>query len=205
MSKASRSALTAITALVLHPLLTATGPLRPATAQSAPDLSGRIDSRSQVVERYLGQLRSPNQATRVAAFAEMTSSGDSILADLALKTALSSEDPALQSMALRAGFRQINALMAKLVPDGSPQSDAVVKACGNAVSYRIENYSEPKGTFEAHGNDTAGVGQVSGTTVSITLEYGCSLSGKLQRDGSLVGVVSAPYKKGTLPMRINFR
>ncbi len=198
---------TAVAMVMLVALPLVAPPLGAQTRPDLPrsDLSGRIEDRAQTIAGYLDLLKSPDQATRLAAFAEMTRSGDTALADLAVKTGLSSEDATLQAIALRAGFLQVRSLVAKLVPDSAPHSEAVIKACGNAVSYKIENFSEAKGTFDAHGNDTAGVGQVSGATVSITLEYGCSMTAKLQRDGSLVGLIAAPYKKGTQPMRANFR
>ena len=174
-------------------------------AQPATDLSTRIAARSATVQRHLDLLASPSQATRSAAFTEMTSSGDPALNDIAVEAALASPDPAMQALGVRAGFKQVRSLVAKLAPPTGAEGLEVQKACGDAVQYKIENYSFAKGTFEAHGQDHAGVGQVNGTTVSITIDYGCSLTGKLQPDGSLAGLVSAPYKKGSLPMRAVFR
>ena len=176
-----------------------------ARAQASADLGQRIEARATTLRRHLDLLRAPQQATRVAAFAEMVTSGDPALVDVAIDAALSSEDPAMQALGLRAGFRQVQALVAKLAPATTPEGEAVVKACGDAVQYRIENFAYAKGTFEAHGQDHAGVGQVNGTTVSIAIEYGCSLTAKLQPDGTLAGLVSAPYKKGSQPIRATFR
>lgn len=177
------------------------------TGHQAPpaDLLKRIETRAATLKRHLDLLRAADQPTRVAAFAELLASNDPALTDIAIDAALTSPDAALQALGLRAGFRQVQALVAKLAPVAGPEADAVVKACGDAVQYRIEGFSYATGKFEAHGQDHAGVGQVNGTTVSITIDYGCSLTAKLQPDGSLAGLVSAPYKKGSLPIRASFR
>lgn len=191
-------------ALIAAAVAMATTPLWLAGASSADPLAA-IEAKARSVRKYVDLLKSPDQAVRVAAVTEMVASKDVALADLAIETALESPDPAMRAIGLRAGFTQVRSLVAKLSPARSPEEQAVVKACGDAVQYKIEGYSMAKGTFEASGQDSSGVGQVSGSTVSITIEYGCSLAGKLQPDGTLAGIVSAPYKKGSLPMRAAFR
>ena len=101
---------------------------------------------------------------------------------------------------------QVRSIVSKLdtrkVTGDAPE---VVKACGDAVQYQVEEYSYETGTFQVRGQDHTGVGQVNGTTVSLTIDYGCSWTGVLQPDRTLVGLVSAPYKKGSLPATATFR
>lgn len=177
----------------------------PGQSPQSTDLLKRIEVRAASLKRQLDLLRANEQPTRIAAFAELLASNDPTMTDVAIDAALTSPDAALQALGLRAGFRQVQALVAKLSPAAGPEGEAVVKACGDAVQYRIEGFSYTTGKFEAHGQDHAGVGQVNGTTVSIAIEYGCSLTAKLQPDGSLAGLVNAPYKKGSLPIRASFR
>lgn len=176
-----------------------------ASAQSLPDVQGKVRAAGEMVQKHLDLLRSPKEATRVAALTEMLASGNTALSDLAIETALASEDRALQAIALRAGFRQVRSLVAKLSDAADPAGRAVVQACGDAVQYVIESYDARTGAFEVRGQDHSGVGQVSGTSVSLTIEYGCSLAAKLRADGTLIGIVSAPYKKGSLPAEVTFR
>lgn len=179
----------------------------PAESQQTSDLTPKIRETAAKLEQHLRLLKSPDQATRIAAFTEMVQSGNPSLVDLAIEAALNSDDKAMQALGLRAGFRQVRSIVAKLepAPQASAQSEAVIKACGDATQYKVENYSFETGTFEVHGQDHTGVGQVNGGTVSLTIQYGCSLTGALQTDGSLAGLVSAPYKKGSLAAKINFR
>ena len=118
-----------------------------------------------------------------------------------------SEDSSLRALALRGAFRQVRSMVAKLEPPvpATVESQAVVQACGNAVQYTIEKYSYETAAFEVRGQDNAGVGNVSGATISLTIEYSCSFSGTLQKDGTVQGIVSAPYKKGALPARMVLR
>jgi hypothetical protein len=175
------------------------------TAANANDVVRRIEQRAASMDSYLKLLDAPSQATRIAALSEMAGSTDTAMVDLAIETGLKSSDPAMRAIAMRAGFRQVSSLVAKLAPSSGAAAAEVVKACGDAVQYRIEGYKHDTGKFEAHGQDHAGVGQVNGTTVSITIDYGCSLTAALQPDGTLAGLVSAPYKKGSLPIRATFR
>lgn len=200
----SRSVLTASALAVLAAIVASPGP---ASAQQLTDLTPKIRETSAGIERHLRLLKSPEQATRIAAFTEMIRSGTPALIDLAIETALASDDQAMRALGLRAGFLQVRSLVAKLTPSPqSPaQSQAVIQACGDATQYKVEGYSHEAGTFEVHGQDHTGVGQVSGATVSLTIQYGCSLTASLQPDGSLAGIVSAPYKKGSLPAKISFR
>lgn len=179
----------------------------PVAAQQVADVTHRIRDTTVIIQKHIDLLRSPERATRVAAFTEMVKSGNPALVDVAIDTALSSDDQTMQALALRAGFLQVRALLAKLTPapQSGTQSQAVIQACGDAVQYQVENYSYETGAFEVRGQDHVGVGQVNGRVVSLTIEYGCSLTGTLQADSTLTGIVSAPYKKGSLPAKINFR
>ncbi len=177
----------------------------PAAAQKIVDVPSRIRETTVSIQHYLDLLRSPSEATRIAAFTEMAKSRTPALVDLAIETGLSSDDRTLQALALRAGFQQVRSIVAKLTSQSGSAAQAVIQACGDAVQYQVENYSHETGTFEVRGQDHTGVGQVNGTTVSLTIEYGCSLTGTLQSDRTLSGIISAPYKKGSLPARITFR
>ena len=179
----------------------------PVAAQQVVDVTARIKDTTGTIQKHLDLLRSPNEATRVAAFTEMVKSGNPALVDIAIETAMAANDRTLQALALRAGFLQVRSIVAKLTPapQSGTQSQAVIQACGDAVQYQIENYSYETGTFEVRGQDHTGLGQVNGSVVSLTIEYGCSLTGTLQADRTLAGIVSAPYKKGALPARITFR
>jgi hypothetical protein len=177
----------------------------PATATQATDLKAKISATSSDIGRYLDLLNSANAATRIAAFTEMAKSGNPALVDVAIETALGSDDRTLQALALRAGFLQVRSIVALLKSPSGTESSAVTEACGDAVQYQVENFSYNTGHFEVRGQHQTGVGQVNGGTVSLTIEYGCSLTGSLSADGSLSGIVSAPYKKGALPARITFR
>ncbi len=176
------------------------------SAQGAGDLVPRIQASAGEITRLMGLLKSNDPATRVAAFKEIIGANNPALADLAIETALASEDRTLQALGLRGGFRQVRSLVAKLdARQGGAASQSVVQACGDAVQYMVEKYSFDSGKFDVRGQDHTGVGQVNGTVVSLTIEYGCSFTGTLQPDGSLLGLVSAPYKKGSLPATATFR
>lgn len=179
----------------------------PARAQQVADLTARIAETSATMRRNLELIGSPDPVTRLAAMHEIARSNNPALVEAAVTGLLRSEDEVLRAFALRVAFRQVRSLVARLeapVP-ATPEAQAVVQACGNAVQYVIENYSYENAGFEARGQDHAGVGNVSGNTVSITIDYGCSFSGRLDGDGTLVGLVSAPYKKGALPARMMLR
>lgn len=179
----------------------------PVAAQQVADVTARITDTTAIIQKHLDLLRSPSQATRVAAFTEMVKSRNPALVDVAIETAMTSDDRTLEALALRAGFLQVRSIVAKLTPapQSGTQSQAVIQACGDAVQYQVENYSYETGAFEVRGQDHVGVGQVNGGVVSLTIEYGCSLTATLQADRTLAGIVSAPYKKGSLPANMTFR
>lgn len=187
--------------------LTAAGVLAvamPAAAEQS-DATARIREASAVMQRHIDLLKSPDQATRLAAFSEMATGKSAALRELAIETARASADPAMQALAMRAALQQVRSLVGKVQTSGTATGQAVVQACGDAVQYAIEGYSYDAGTFQVRGQDNAGVGNVNGKTLSLTIEYGCSLAATLQPDGSLTGIVSAPYKKGSLPVVVTFR
>lgn len=179
----------------------------PVRAEQVADLSARVQETSAAMRRTLEHLGSRDPVTRLAAMHEIARSNNPALIDATVSTMIRSDDELLRAFALRIAFRQVRALVARLDPPvpANVESQAVVQACGNAVQYTIEKYSYEKGGFEVRGQDHVGVGNVSGNTVSLTIEYGCSFSGTLDKDGSLVGLVSAPYKKGALPARMMLR
>ena len=193
-----------VTVAVLAALSLATLPV---SAQQVADVTVRITDTTATIQKHLDLLRSPSKATRVAAFTEMVKSRNPALVDVAIETAMTSDDPTLQALALRAGFLQVRSIVAKLTPapQSGTQSQAVIQACGDAVQYQVENYAYETGAFEVRGQDHVGVGQVNGGVVSLTIEYGCSLTATLQSDRTLAGIVSAPYKKGSLPAKMTFR
>lgn len=178
-----------------------------AGAQTVADLTPRIRDTAGTIQKKLDLLNAPDQATRVATFHEILRSKNPAMIDVAIEAALASEDRSLQALGVRAGFMQVRSIVAKLDARGSAgsQSHAVVQACGDAVQYMVEGYNYETGTFEVRGQDHVGVGQINGTTVSLTIEYGCSMTGTLQSDRTFSGLVSAPYKKGSLPARATFR
>ena len=85
------------------------------------------------------------------------------------------------------------------------KSQEVVKLCGDGVQYSIDKFNAETGQFEARGQDHVGVGQINGASLSLTIEYGCSLTGVLQPDGTFSGMVSAPYRKEALSAKFAFR
>lgn len=178
-----------------------------ANAQGRDDLLQRISATASDMQRYVDLLRSSSQATRLAALAEMSKSSNPALVDLAIETGLGSDDRAMQAVATRAAFRQVRSIVARIAPQGPPNTQAqeVIKMCGEGVQYTIENYNFETGHFEVSGQDHVGVGNINGGTLSLTIEYGCSLTGVLQSDGSFAGIVSAPYRKGALPAKFAFR
>lgn len=178
-----------------------------ALARSDSNLLQRIKASSATLQRYVDLLNSPKQATRLAALTQMSRSKDTALVELAIDSGLASDDPAMQAIALRTAFRQVRSIVAKLRRPKTPDAQAleVLKLCGEAVQYTIEGYDERKGHFEVRGQDQTGVGNINGSTLSLTIDYGCSLTGVLQPNGMFSGLVSAPYRKGTLPARFAFR
>jgi hypothetical protein len=178
-----------------------------ASAQNVVDLTQRIQDTAGTIQKKLDLLKSPDQTMRVATFHETLRSKNPAMIDVAIEAALASEDRSLQALGVRAAFMQVRSIVAKLDGRGnsSSQTQAVIQACGDAVQYMVEGYSYETGTFEVRGQDHVGVGQINGTTVSLTIEYGCSMTGTLQSDRTFAGLVSAPYKKGSLPARATFR
>lgn len=178
-----------------------------ASAQTMTDLTPRIRDTAGTIQKNLDLIHAPDQATRVAAFHEILRSKNPAMIDVAIEAALASDDRSLQALGVRTAFMQVRSIVAKLDSrsNAASQTQAVVQACGDAVQYTVEGYSYETGMFEVRGQDHVGVGQVNGTTVSLTIEYGCSMTGTLQSDRTFVGLVSAPYKKGSLPARATFR
>jgi hypothetical protein len=179
----------------------------PCEAPASDEVIQRIRNSAGEMQRYLDLLASLSQATRIAAISEMSRSPNPALVDLAIETGLASNDAAMQAIAVRAAFRQVRSIVAKLAPPSplTPQAQEVLKMCGEGVQYAIEGYNFDTGHFEVRGQDHAGVGQINGSTISLTIEYGCSLTGVLQQDGSFAAMVSAPYRKGALPAKFAFR
>ena len=124
----------------------------------------------------------------------MTKSKDSALVDLAIEKGLSSRDDAMQAIAARAAFRQVRSIVARVEAPQPPtaQSQEIVKLCGDGVQYGIDKFNPETGPFEARGQDHVGVGQINGASLSLTIEYGCSLTGSLKPDGTFSGRVMAP-------------
>ncbi len=199
---ALRRAGTALTCLLAF--LGAGGPIR---AETIPDVTGRANEAAAALRRNLELLSSRDPAIRLSGLNEIARSKNPALIEAAVSAALNSEDKAVRALGLRIAFSQVRSLVAKLetpVPTTS-ESQAVVLACGNSVQYAIEKYNYETAGFEVRGQDHVGVGNVSGDTISMTIEYGCSFTAILQPDGSLAGLVSAPYKKGALPARAALR
>ncbi|MEQ1731814.1 MAG: hypothetical protein ABL982_25865 [Vicinamibacterales bacterium] len=178
-----------------------------AGAAHADDLVQKIRATTDTYQRYVDLLDSSSQATRIAALTEMTKSKDTALVDLAIEKGLSSRDDAMLAIAARAAFRQVRSIVARVNAPQPPtaQSQEVVKLCGDGVQYSIDKFNAETGQFEARGQDHVGVGQINGASLSLTIEYGCSLTGVLQPDGTFSGMVSAPYRKGALPAKFAFR
>lgn len=191
----------------LGAVLLAAAVCAPAMAETQADVTKRIGDTAGVVRRHLDLVAARDPATRLAAFHEMVRSGSPLLAEAAIGAALQSEDATLAALGLRAAMVQVRALVARLETGAAPSAEAqaVIQACGSAANYRVDKYSYDTATFEVRGQDQVGAGNVSGATLTMTLEYGCSFSGRLGRDGVLTGIVSAPYKKGALPARIMLR
>jgi hypothetical protein len=174
-------------------------------AQTAPPsrdaLERSIQAKSGDLQRFIDLLQSPSQATRLAALSELGRHSDPSFVELAITHGLASEDPAQRGVALRAAFRPVRSIVARVIAPSTPSAEAseVLKICGSGVQYIVEGYKYDTGAFEVRGQDHAGVGHVSGSAISLTIEYGCSLTGVLQPDGSFQGMVSAPYRKGALP------
>jgi hypothetical protein len=196
------AALAAAFALVVAAGIAVSG----ARAQDRSDLVRRIEASAAGLQRFIALLDSKDQATRLAALAEMSRSGDPALAELAIERGLASADPAMRAVALRLAFRPVRAIVAQVAVPQSPTSDAreVLKLCGS-VNYAIEDYKADGGGFVAKGQDNTGTGQVSGLSIHIANEYGCSLTGTLGNDGVFSGIVSAPYRKGSLPATFRLR
>lgn len=175
-------------------------------AQDRTELLRRIEASAAGTQRFIALLDSKDQATRLAALNEMSRSGDPALAELAIERGLASADPAMRAVAMRLAFRPVRAIVVQVAAPQSPTPEAreVLKLCGS-VNYAIEDYKADAGGFVAKGQDNVGAGQVSGVSINITNEYGCSLTGTLGADGVFAGIVSAPYRKGSLPATFRLR
>jgi hypothetical protein len=171
-----------------------------------PDLTAKIAADAEIIRKHLDLLRSDDVAVRTAAFRALADSGHPVYVDLAIDAAIASGDPVMRALAVRAGFRQVRSLSARLTrpPVETPATEEVAKVCGEAVQYTIEGYDPATGRFEARASGQSGVGNISGATVSITLEYGCSVSGILV-GRRFQGHVTAPYNKGIRAMEMTFR
>ncbi len=176
-------------------------------AQNADPLVLKVRAASVELKRYIDLLQSKDQATRLAALAEMGRSADPAIYELAIESGLSSPDRALKALALRLAFARVRSIVARVEVPAQPTKaeQEAMKHCVNGASYLIEGYRPETGHFEARGQGQSGAGSASGTTVSITLEYGCSLAGELQADGTFAGLASAPYQKGAFPARFSLR
>jgi hypothetical protein len=148
----------------------------PATQASGEKLNVILEVIDKKTDQYAKSrsfLSDPDQAKRMAAFSAMTDSGIPALQEMALDHALSSDDIAMQSAALRVLLTTTKALtfQLKLSDDNSERTRQSVASHGGGSSIQIDGWDTETASFSKAGDTyvgaSSGRGQVNWRFLSL--------------------------------------
>ena len=156
------------------------------------------------------RVNDPDPTMRLANMEDISSTGDVLAIQIAIKSALASKDPELHSLALRAYFKAQDHLQLELQLPADMQQDRLRQQCrpcnffdgvSGRLLYDIDAVDFSRGRFTVYSMNNLrkrqegyeGNGQVSGATITFTtniqfgLGYQCAVQLRPTADLRLVG------------------
>ena len=180
----------------MHPLRTLTAALALAVALASPTAAQAAGERSQLMNRIVDGLSSPDPVTRLVTLEEAMASKDKNLQRIAISTALASSDQSLRTAAVEAAFAAKRSFIVEFTGLARGSTDEVYwQRSGGLIEVRIDKFDSATGDFLAYspvsfksrdGVYTASKGNLSGDRLSFDVSVSELSSGNWCR-----GAVSA--------------
>ncbi len=142
--------------------------------QSSVSLAASANSRAERLAEIQRQINDPNPLMRLAYMEEIAASGDATAIQLAIRTAMATDDEQLQSLSLRVYFSNLRSIHFQVESNQQADSDASDwTRVSYSLGYIIGNFDSSTGGFAAQyitsnlSDRYMGIGQVSGLVVRI--------------------------------------
>lgn len=174
-----------------------------AVAQDCPISTG--PERQQEMQRVLEELNSPNPTVSIPTFEIVMQGCDATMRRLALRTALQSDDPILQELAV-SGFLSGSAsiiVYLELPEDANSYAVRFMTDSGGRIEVMISGFEASTGTFGAriaggNSDETTGRGTVIGRRISFDADASHVYSSARTCRGVLSGESESASLVGTL-------
>lgn len=178
----------------------------PALAQSAAEILEKARANSREIEDLKKALNDPDQNMRLATFKAMVESGNEAYRAVAMDAGLASTDTVIRELAFKTAIMGLDRLHFTLSLDPSQPKEvqertrAYLAQSGNEFVLEMPYRDPERGMFGTRKDLTGRIGEVSGTRV--TFKYGYN-SGDLalEDDDMVTGVVTISYSNRYTPMR----